>query len=73
MIINNLTERDRVIADILWNTESMDDLNRVVRGLPREDQWRARALVQIVAQGGDEVDSVAEAQQILERFRIQKG
>lgn len=73
MIINNLTERDRIIADILWNTESMDELRALVSGLPREDQLRAMALTEIVALGGDHVESVAEAQQILQRFRVQNG
>ena len=73
MKIHNLTERDRVIADIMWNAASMDDLRALVKQLPREDQLRAMALTEVVAMGGDEVESVAESQQYLQRFRIQNG
>ena len=73
MKINNLSDRERLVADLLWSAGSRDELELRMKSLPREDQLRAIAITQLLIWGGDEVESVAEAQQILAKFRLKIG
>ena len=73
MKINNLSDREQLVADLMWTSDSPEELQLRVRSLPAEDQQRALAITQLFLMGGDEVKSVAEAQQILAKFRLQIG
>jgi hypothetical protein len=70
MKINNLSEREQLVADLMWTADSPEELKLRVRSLPAEDQQRALALTQLFIMGGDEVTTVAEAQQLLSKFRL---
>jgi hypothetical protein len=70
MKINNLSEREQLVADLMWTADSPEELKLRVRSLPAEDQQRALAITQLFLMGGDEVKSVAEAQQLLSKFRL---
>lgn len=70
MKINNLSDREQLVADLMWTADSPEELKLRVRSLPVEDQQRALALTQLFIWGGDEVESVAEAQQLLSKFRL---
>ena len=70
MKINNLSDREQLVADLMWTSDSPEELKLRVRSLPAEDQQRALALTQLFIMGGDEVKSVAEAQQLLSKFRL---
>lgn len=70
MKINNLSDREQLVADLMWTSDSPEELKLRVRSLPAEDQQRALALTQLFLMGGDEVTSVAEAQQILSKFQL---
>jgi hypothetical protein len=70
MKINNLSDREQLVADLMWTSDSPEELKLRVRSLPAEDQQRALALTQLFLMGGDEVTSVAEAQQLLSKFRL---
>jgi hypothetical protein len=70
MKINNLSEREQLVADLMWTSDSPEELQLRVRSLPAEDQQRALAITQLFLMGGDEVKSVAEAQQLLSKFML---
>jgi len=70
MKINNLSERESLVADLMWTAQSREELDLRLRSLPAEDQQRARAITELFIMGGDEVKSVAEAQQILSKFML---
>ena len=70
MKINNLSEREQLVADLLWSASSAEDLKLRLSCLPREDQIKAAAITELMIAGGDEVKSVAEAQQLLSKFML---
>jgi len=70
MIINNLTDRQRLVADILWQSESKEDLNLRLRALPREDQLIAVAITELMIMGGDEVSNTQDAARVLAKYRL---
>jgi hypothetical protein len=70
MILNNLTDRQRLVADILWMSESKEDLNLRLRSLPREDQLTAAAITELMIMGGDEVEDTQEAARVLSKYRL---
>lgn len=70
MEINNLSSRDRKVADLIWAANTKEDLEAVLRNLSRKDQLRAAAITYLAIAGGDAVEDVAEAQQYLKRFQI---
>jgi hypothetical protein len=73
MKINNLSEREQLVADLLWTAGSRDELELRMKSLPAEDQQRARAIAQLFLWGGDEVENTQEAQRVLARYRLTTG
>ena len=73
MKINNLSEREQLVADLMWTADSPEELKLRVRSLPREDQQRALALTQLFIMGGDEVESLEQAREILGKFTLENG
>jgi len=70
MKINNLSERESLVADLMWTAQSREELDLRLRSLPVEDQQRARAITELFIMGGDEVDNTRDAQRVLARFRL---
>jgi len=70
MVINNLSERESMIADLLWATDSAEDLSRLLRNLSREDRLQAMAITALACMGGDEVTSLDAAHAALGQFRV---
>jgi hypothetical protein len=70
MKINNLSDREQLVADLLWSAGTRDELQLRVRSLPAEDQQRALAITQLFLMGGDEVADTQEAQRVLQKFRL---
>jgi hypothetical protein len=70
MKINNLSEREQLVADLMWTSDSPEELKLRVRSLPAEDQQRALAITQLFLMGGDEVKSLEEAREILAKFTL---
>jgi hypothetical protein len=70
MILNNLTDRQRLVADILWMSESKEDLDLRLRSLPREDQLTAAAITELMIMGGDEVEDTQDAARVLAKYRL---
>ena len=73
MKINNLSDREQLVADLMWTADSPEELKLRVRCLPREDQQRALALTQLFIMGGDEVNSLDLAREILAKFTLENG
>ena len=73
MKINNLSDREQLVADLMWTSDSPEELKLRVRSLPAEDQQRALALTQLFLMGGDEVESLEQARDLLSRFTLENG
>jgi hypothetical protein len=73
MKINNLSEREQLVADLMWTADSPEELKLRVSCLPREDQQRALALTQLFLMGGDEVESLDLARDLLSKFTLENG
>ena len=70
MKINNLSERESLVADLMWTAQSREELDLRLRSLPAEDQQRALAITQLFIMGGDEVKNTRDAARVLARFRL---
>jgi hypothetical protein len=70
MQINNLSDRERLIADLLWSRNGTEEIKELLMNLPPEDQHRARALVALMKMGGDAVDNTQDATRVIDKFRL---
>ena len=70
MKINNLSERESLVADLLWSAQSREELELRMKSLPVEDQQRARAITELFIMGGDEVENTHDAARVLAKFRL---
>jgi hypothetical protein len=70
MKINNLSEREQLVADLLWSAGTRDELELRMKSLPEEDRLRAVAITELMIMGGDEVKDTQEAQRVLQKFRL---
>jgi len=70
MKINNLSDREQLVADLLWTAGTRDELELRMKSLPAEDQQRARAIAQLFLWGGDEVEDTQDAARVLAKFRL---
>ena len=73
MKINNLSEREQLVADLLWSAGTRDELELRMKSLPDEDKLRAIAITELFIMGGDEVKDTQEAQRVLQKFRLTTG
>jgi hypothetical protein len=73
MKINNLSEREQLVADLLWSAGSRDELELRMKSLPDEDRLRAIAITELMIMGGDEVENTQEAARVLARYRLTTG
>lgn len=69
MIIENLTGRQQLICDLLWNSSSSTELARMMMHLPKQDHLTAQALMALMAMGGDHVSSVNDAAEIIKMIQ----
>jgi hypothetical protein len=70
MKINNLSEREQLVADLLWTAGTRDELELRMKSLPEEDKLRAVAITELFIMGGDEVENTRDAARVLARFRL---
>jgi len=69
MILNNLTPRAADLAQEIWQIQDGDDLIEFLRELPLEDRNMARALIQLMKSGGDDVADLRQAQEVIDKIR----
>ena len=68
--IENLTERQRVFADILWQLNGTEDIERFRSSLPREFQPDVELVINmILATVLDDITDTALAQDLLDNLR----
>ena len=67
--LTKLTDRQTVFCDILWQLQDRDQVDRFIAALPQAEAQECRTLVELmVAELFDSVDSVDEAQNLLDKF-----
>lgn len=59
--IAGLTHRQKLIMDLLWNCNSIQDVNTLIRALPIEDVRDARSLVWVATQESLEQEGELDA------------
>ena len=67
--INNLSHREKVLAQIIWNIDTKSRLMQFVRSMPREDQLTISGLTELIISGGDDVADTQQAQREIDRIR----
>ena len=45
--IHNLTAKQKMLLDVMWNIENISQVNDFINSLPQKDQMDARCLLQI--------------------------
>ena len=69
--IEGLNHRQRALADVLWLMNSKEDCQRFIASLHPTMRREAETVVEMMILAVcDEVDTVAESQQILSKFRL---
>jgi hypothetical protein len=64
--VEGFTAKQRILADLVWNMDSADQVEEFIRTLPRADAEDARIVVaMITAAALDQVTSTELAQQVL--------
>lgn len=69
LILNNLSPREQILADLMWRVDSAADLSTLIKNLQPEDQLAAAAITELMIGGGDQVDSLDQAKIVLDRIR----
>lgn len=69
MILNNLSPREQIIADLMWRVDTAADLSTLIRNLQPEDQLAAAAITELMIGGGDQVESLEEALIVLDKIQ----
>lgn len=69
--LHGLTARQQLIADILWTCDTQEQVTQLIRSLPEPDRRDATTVAELMVWAVfDDVESVALADQYLERFRL---
>jgi hypothetical protein len=69
MIINNLSAKEKALMEVIWECESVEQIVSFVESLPYKDVMAVRYIVQVAQAGGDDVEDLTEAKQVLDRIQ----
>jgi hypothetical protein len=69
MIINNLSAKEKALMEVIWEFDTVEQINSFVNTLPYKDVMAVRYLVQVAQAGGDDVEDLTEAKQVLDRIQ----
>lgn len=69
MMIHNLTDRERLIADLVWGCQTTEHFQQVILSLPLQQRQQAAAILHLIEMGGDDIEDVTEAAEIIDRIR----
>ena len=66
--LNNLSDREMKIADLIWQQDTKDGLLELIEALDRDDKFRAAGIIKLIQWGGDDVNDLDLAKKVLSRF-----
>ena len=71
--IVGLNEKQRVLADIMWGLDGIDQVNAFIATLPKRDQTECRSIIELmkmalVEQCYDGISEMTEAQSVLDKI-----
>ena len=69
MNLHNLNDRERLIADLVWGCSNTQQFQQVILSLPLLQRQQAAAILHLIEQGGDDIEDVTEAAEIIDRIR----
>ena len=68
MNIYNLDQASQEMADIIWNTESSEELKLFISSLDQSESYMALHLMETMKLGGDDIGSLYDVTPILNRI-----
>lgn len=68
MKIHNLPAKHKAMLDAMWEMDDVEILS-FIQSLPYRDMRDAAYLIEVILQGGDEVNNVAEAAKEIDRIQ----
>ena len=72
--IEGLNSKQRALADIMWSMDSKERVNMFIATLHPKDQREARTVLEmIILAFTDEVESVDQAQALLQKYNTPKA
>ena len=62
IVIEGLSKKQRLFADIMWSLDSTDQVTTFIRSLPKKDRQQAQVVCELMILACiDEVDSVEDS------------
>jgi hypothetical protein len=62
IVIEGLSKKQRLFADIMWSLDSTDQVTTFIRSLPKKDRLQAQVVCELMILACiDEVDSVEDS------------
>ena len=69
MMINNLSDRERLIADLVWGCSNTEQFQQIILSLPLQQRQQAAAILHLIEMGGDDVADLQQAALEIDRIR----
>jgi hypothetical protein len=66
----NLTDREKWIAETIWELKTQEQYIQLLESLPLAQRYEVNAVVKILNWGTDDVADLQQAQEVLDRFRL---
>ena len=66
--INNLTEKQKRLGDLMWQYQEIGALNQALSQLSPKTRREANCIAYLMVAGGDRVENTTEAKSILDRI-----
>jgi hypothetical protein len=67
--INNLTEGQQIIADLVWECGTPDQFDFLIRAMTPRQKAEVGAILKLIEWGGDTVEDLQQAQKELDRIQ----
>jgi len=71
--IQGLNKKQRLLADIIWQLDSQEQVQTFIASLPTKDRKDAQTVTQMMVLAFfDEVEDTQEAKRVIDKFKLTK-
>jgi hypothetical protein len=67
--LNNLSEREKSLAKLIWNIETKDKLMALMGCLSYADRVTVAGLTELIIAGGDDVADLQQAKEVIDKVK----
>jgi len=67
--INNLTEGQQIIADLVWECGTPDQFDFLIRAMTPRQKAEVGAILTLIEWGGDTVEDTSEATRLINQIK----